>query len=294
MSDHLFFQGLTKPGPVPRSPVRPVCRHSAASADGCAGSEEFFRELFALVGLPAGSYRQSFLHRRFSACLRFLSARDTGTALAKIHKHPELAKSVLSVVLLGVTEFYRDPHVFQHVREVTLPSWKASGITGPRIWSAACSDGQELYSVALLLAEAGLIEQSMLLGTDYRSEAITKARAGKFGLEGLARFDAALGSHLFEEECPGFQVREQLRCIHWKQADLFAGAESGPWDLILWRNMSIYLNRDASEVIWRNLVRELRPGGCLITGKADYPPAHLRLVRLAPCVYLKTEMSQRS
>jgi chemotaxis protein methyltransferase CheR/two-component system CheB/CheR fusion protein len=77
------------------------------------------------------------------------------------------------------------------------------------------------------------------------------------------------------------------RATRWKVANLFDGPERGPWHLILWRNMAIYLEPAVAEDVWRRLCAELVPGGFLVAGKADYAPHGLPLVRVGNCLYRK-------
>ena len=66
-------------------------------------------------------------------------------------------------------------------------------------------------------------------------------------------------------------------------------SECGPWDVILFRNVAIYLNPEHTVGLWERLAEQLRPGSVLVTGKAERPPAGLPLRRLFPCIYLKNE-----
>jgi chemotaxis methyl-accepting protein methylase len=285
---YLYFQGVTK-SPKPRLPraVEAPLRPRIASTDSESRGQDFFQALFDLTGLPRNSYRHAFLQRRLPACLRFLGVRSLDAALPKLRAQPELATALLNVVLLGVTEFYRDEPVFLHLRDALLPAWLHHH-QPLRIWSAACSDGHELYSVALLLAKAGLLGTSELLGTDFRADAIAKARDGTFATDTHSKLSATWASEHFKADRAGARIHESLRgSITWKRADLLAGAEPGPWHLILWRNMAIYLEHAAATRTWQSLAAELRPGGYLITGKADYPPPGLGLIRVAPCIHQK-------
>ena len=145
--------------------------------------------------------------------------------------------------------------------------------------------------MAILLAEAGLLADCELIGTDCRPEAIRHASQGRFSHEATEQVSQEWGSKWFAADRSGLTIDDRLRAsIRWKQADLFAGTESGPWHLLLWRNMAIYLEPAAASSIWHALVAELAPGGWLITGKADYPPPGLGLVRVAPCIYQKVQL----
>ena len=80
-------------------------------------------------------------------------------------------------------------------------------------------------------------------------------------------------------------VESLRRHAHWKVADLCRNIEEGPWDIILWRNMAIYLAPDAAAAIWRGLAAALAPGGVLVVGKAERPPIELELAGVGRYIY---------
>lgn len=283
----IFFEG-TPPAVAPR-PARSVGPRVAIPAPTASDeTREFFRWLFQRAGLPGGSYRTRPLVRRLPPCLRFLGVRTIAEARTRIVRQPELAGELMNVVLLGVTEFWRDRAVFESMaREIFPPILSRKNRL--RIWSAACSDGPELYSLAMILDELGGLHRAEFLGTDCRTDAILQARAGTYASAALGALRPGLKERYFEPHGHGLRVLPLLRSpMNWKVADLFAGGERGPWDMILWRNMSIYLETAPAEVLWRRLATELACGGHLVVGKADHPPASLRLERVGPCIYRKS------
>lgn len=234
-------------------------------------------------------YRGRSLSRRLAACLRQLHVRSADEARRLLEERPELLPRAIDAVLLGVTQFFRDAAVFQCLRDVVLPE-AARAPAGLRVWSAACSEGHELYSVAMLLDRLGRLPGALLLGTDFRLSAVEQARAGVFSVESLRLIEPALRARCFVERGREARAQDWLRrSTCWATQNLFDGAAPGPWDLILWRNMAIYLAPEAADRIWRSLWRELRPGGHLVAGKADHLPRSLGWRRIAPCVYRKTE-----
>lgn len=248
---------------------------------------EFFRWLFGKLRLPIERYRQSALTRRLPACLRFLGVRTLADAQQRIEARPALALELMDVVLLGVSEFWRDSPVFADLRHEILPRMLRAN-PHPRIWSAACSEGQELYSVAALLAEADALERCELHGTDCRPEAIARARLGEFPLSAVSHLDASALKGLCAVQAGRARVHPRLRAaISWRVSDLLTQDEPGPWDLILWRNMAIYLEARAAGETWHRLIGQLAPAGFIVVGKADYPPATAKLRRIAPSIYAK-------
>jgi len=284
--DHLYFEGVETPGRVASRGVR-APRASVAAGD--QGVDEFFDWLFERAGLAARHYRGTSLARRLSACLRAVGGRDAADARRRIEGEPALLRAAVGAVLLGVTEFARDEAVFETLQSTVVPRFRERR-GRIRVWSAACSDGHELYSVAILLAEAGLLGNCELWGTDCRGEAIERAAAGVFPGEALGKVGTAARARHFRVEGRVARASGELcGAMRWKVADLLAGAEPGPWDVILWRNMAIYLTPDAAERVWRRVTAELGPGGYLVVGKADHPPVGPGLRRVATCVYQKVD-----
>lgn len=283
LNPFLFFKGFTRTKPR-RNPAFPPFRAPSPADRAPPEARAFFALLFGAAGLDAGHYRDRALVRRLPACFRALGVRSLAEASARIASRPELARTALSSVLLGVTEFFRDPAVF-HVLETTLLPELLARQKRPRIWSAACSDGQELYSVAMLLARQGQLSACELLGTDCRRDALARAAQGAFMVEANRRLSAS--GALAMEQGRHHMSADLRGAITWKQADVLTAAEPGPWDLILCRNLAIYLEPAAATRLWATLIKELAPGGYLVVGKADYPARHLLLTRVASGIYRK-------
>ena len=242
----------------------------------------FLAWVFNRAGLDANLYRQGPLLRRIPACLRTLKACSTEDARKVLEKRPDLLPAAINSLLIGVTKFFRDAPVFEAMCAAVLPNL-ALRRRPLRIWSAACSTGEELYSVAILLAERGLLARSSLLGTDCRSEAIELARAGLYG---ATQLQATIRSKYFEAAGKSWRVIGPLRRqIRWEVADLADTIDGGPWDIILWRNLAIYLNPSPAETLWNGLAEALAPGGFLIVGKAERPPSALGLAPVCRCIY---------
>lgn len=287
MSDHVFFEGIERPVRRRTGTKARLRRAVMSTAAPPVEAGRFLAALMERAELPLAHYRPRSLARRLPACLRWLRVGNLAEAQRRLETEPAIAAGALGVVLLGVTEFFRDAAVFEQLGTEILP--RLSARPGPlRVWSAACSEGHELYSVAMLLAEADRLGACELLGTDCRAEAIERARSGGFASEAVAGLEPRWRDGYFSVR--GFRavIDPALSgATRWKTANLLAEIEPGPWSLILWRNMSIYLETTAAEAIWQRLCNELEPGGYLMAGKADHPPASVPLRRVGSCLYQK-------
>lgn len=250
----------------------------------------FLNHVFGLADLPLPSYRLAPLARRLPACLRALKVASLSAAAEAVARHPEALRVAIDALVIGVTSFFRDPHVFDHLRDFVIPALDAQQ-RPLRIWSAACSDGAELYSVAMLMTAHGATLRT-LLGTDCRPTAIRLARQAKYALNQVAPINPDLRERFFVPcERGKFQIIPAMRLqCEWRNADLLQDPpppnERGTWDMVLCRNMAIYLNDSAAARVWITLAAALRPGGFLVAGKAERPRVG-GLYRVGPCVYRK-------
>ena len=283
MSDplqHIRFAGRLPPkAALLRKHAGTVAAHPASQPD------VFIAWVFERAGLTPANYRGEPLRRRLTTCLRALHARTEAHARQILEQQPDMLATAIRALIIGVTEFFRDAPVFATLRTEVLPGLPPRS-RPLRVWSAGCSNGAELYSLAILLAEADLLTGSFLLGTDCRHDAVEEARSARYTISQLRSVKPTERDRHFEKVEGGWRPAASLRrCVHWKVADLGKGVEQGPWDLILWRNVAIYLQPEAAETIWRGLASVLAPRGVLVVGKAERPPASLGLVSVRRCVY---------
>jgi chemotaxis protein methyltransferase CheR len=241
--------------------------------------------VLARAGLSPTAYRHAPLDRRVSACLRAVHAESELDARALIEAVPDLLGTALSAFLIGVSSFFRDTPAFEALRTVVIPELGAR--PGPlRVCSIGCSSGAELYSVAILLDEAGLLPRAHLLGLDCRADAVNQARGGHFTEDAVRDLEPAIRARYFDRTRTGWRVVQQLReRTSWQLGDATARLPDGPWDLALCRNVVIYLEPYEAALTVRRLSATLAPGGFLMVGKAERPPESLGLTAVARCVY---------
>ena len=288
------FAPLPPPPPLP--PSNPLKRWGLHSNDPhyaprpiAADELNFVRWLFARADLDARIYRTETLARRLPACLRAVRARSLSQARQRLEDEPGLTATALGAMLIGVSEFFRDAPVFEQLWREVLPTLpRRAG--HPRVWSIGCSDGQELYSVAMMLSELKMLAGATLLGTDCRSAAVARAREGRYDESALRGVPPSLVSkYCVDEPSRGmWRVCDEVRmATQWRSGDATRRSERGAWDLILCRNVSMYLQSEVASQLRRMCEQSLRVGGVLVFGRAERPQGMTRLTLLGPCVYRK-------
>lgn len=296
---HVVFKGSGRRRAVDLAPRARSDLGAALVAAGrpphlAANEERFVNWLFERGGLDARSYRPETLRRRLPACLRAIRATSVTDARLLLEADPAAIAVAVNAIVLGVTGFFRDAGVFDHLTYTVLPALpraaagRSAGAGGarPRVWSAGCSDGEELYSVAMLLAEMDLLDGSYLLGTDCRPQAVARARAACYEPRMLRDVSVSWQAKYFEPDGALARARPELRnAVQFRTGDLTRLREPGAWDLILCRNLTMYLRPDVAGRLWNALQAALRPGGFLVVGKAERPAGAQRLGLVAPCIY---------
>ncbi len=143
--------------------------------------EHLIKDVYELYGYDFSLYSRASFRRRINR----ICVIDKFTSFAELRytvlNDPDYLKHFIEEITVNVTEMFRDPHFFKALREKILPQLGTYPLI--RIWVAGCSTGEEAYSIAILLKEAGLYHKSLIYGTDINPSVLEKARSGVFPLQ---------------------------------------------------------------------------------------------------------------
>lgn len=290
------FRGLVFEGAVRHSPLAArSARYASAvqsridfddAVDVPPDQLQLLERLFELADLDLSQYRMRPLLRRLPACLRALRTTSCERAAAAAAEDPHLLRAAMNALVVGVTSFFRDPIVFDNLQSHAIPAIVTA--KPMRIWSVACSTGAELYSMAMMLDSLGLLDGATLLGTDCRTSAIESARRGFFADDSMGGLDDQSRRRWFVRQTGGWRVNARLSAaVKWATNDVLADRPTDDgWDVVLCRNLAIYLTHSSANTLWATLTDALVPGGFLVVGKAERPrPVSLR--RVHSCIFRK-------
>jgi chemotaxis methyl-accepting protein methylase len=263
---------------------QPAAEPPARASESLAPDERaFVIWLFEQAGICARNYRQETLVRRLPACLRLIRVASVREARRALELNPALVPDAVDTLVIGVTSFFRDAQVFDALRDRVLPLLLEAR-RPLRIWSVGCSDGQEMYSIIMLLAELGWLNRADLLGTDCRVPAVRRAAAGAFSDADVRSVPSTMLRRYFTLSEWGWRVEARLRTVvQWRAGDVLQVDEPGIWDLILCRNVAMYFEPHVASDLWQRLHAALGRGRILVTGKAERPGEGF--TSLAPCIY---------
>ena len=182
---------------------------------------------------------------------------------------------VAEAMTTNETYFFREPAHFQLIRSVLLPrlASERKSLRKMRFWSAACSTGQEAYSLAMLLQQEGYSDWDIrILGSDYSARVVERARHGAFQQVEVNRgISPQVLVRFFHRTAAEWQISEPTRRVcAFETRDLRQPARSlGPFDMVFCRNVLIYFDSVTKLNVLRNLHATIARGGWLILGGAE-------------------------
>lgn len=248
-----------------------------------APAGDAYAALERMVAARTGISRSNAQRERAGSAIRRVAGADPGAYLARVEADPDALDPLLDEITVGETYFFREPAQFEFLRDVALPGLLRRRRT-VRVWSAGCATGEEPYSLAMLARDAGWSGRVQVLATDLSKERIARARAGRYGGWSLrGGFEEVVRKHT-RRAGKGVVVSDAIRhSVEFRPLNLARDPYPREQDVILCRNVLIYLDRETIADVARRLVDALSEDGWLLLSASDPPIADL-----VPCTVVLT------
>ncbi|MEO6909763.1 MAG: CheR family methyltransferase, partial [Edaphobacter sp.] len=265
-----------------------------------------FDSILNLVSTAQGAdftkYKPSTIQRRTQQRMASLGIASFAAYLDYLGLHPEELARLSNHILIPVTEFFRNPEVFEDLTKTVFPTiveQKSKGVL--RLWVVACSSGEEVYSLAISMLE--FLEGSIssprvqIFGTDINEKGIGKARIGTYSEKALKNVSGERLTKFFTKVPGGYQVNKVVRslCVFARQ-DVTRDPPFSNLDLISCRNFLIYVQPELQQKIISTFHYALNSTGFLLLGSAEsavsYPEIFTPLNKKNK-IYSKKDFSQR-
>ena len=249
-------------------------------------SDDLLQEIKGQKGIDLSAYSTDFLIQKIGNRMAALQIRSAAAYLEKLRTEPIEADTLLSEIGIQVTLFFRNPLVFEIIKERTLPAIldakHSDGSREIRIWSAGCSTGEEAYSVAILLRQLLKDELSewriLIFATDIDRKILAEAEKGLFSRAQLVNTKVGIVDEYFIPVGEAFRIKPGIRRMVDFSFDDLASAERGApsasifgaFDLVLCRNVMIYFNEGRRKAVQNKIIRSLNTGGYLVLGESEW------------------------
>ena len=246
-----------------------------------AGDEKAFRAFLSDIqeqsGIDFRTYKRPTIMRRLQRRMAATNTTQLKDYVRYLRTNPDEYQRLVSSFLIKVTEFFRDPDLFDYLRDDILPRLiaEAEARGGElRLWSAGCATGEEAYSLAILLAEAlgDATGRSgvRVFATDLDAKAIAFARRGVYPRSAVKGMDPQLIERYFNENDGEYEIKKQIRLMTvFGEHDLAQRAPFPRIDLAVCRNVLIYFTPELQRRALQLFAFSLRDAGWLVLGKAE-------------------------
>ncbi|MEI6046797.1 MAG: CheR family methyltransferase, partial [Chloroflexota bacterium] len=240
--------------------------------------QPFLNQVREHSGLDFRSYKPATILRRLQRRIATTETVNLQGYLKYLEAHPEEYQQLISNFLIKVTEFMRDPELFNYLREHLLPELVTTSQTQGnelRIWSAGCATGEEAYSLAILVGEVlgNQLEHFTIkiFATDLDPDAIAFARRGIYPATALARLPEKWVTGSFTRHQNGnYEIKKWIRnLLVFGEHDLGQHAPFPRLDLVVCRNVLIYFSKEYQQHILHRFAFALREGGYLVLGRTE-------------------------
>lgn len=227
-------------------------------------------------------YNEAYLSRRVAARMRRRDADDYGEYLSQLRGDAEEREALMNALTISVTSFFRNPETWTAIGEVMRDL--AAEKRRVRCWSAACADGREPYSLAMLaMADDDVTARRVSIeASDISKPALAAAKRGVYEdtrtsdlADELAPVDDV--DAYVRREGDRFSVTNAVkRRVEFDRHDLVRDGPKSGKDLVLCRNILIYIDTEHKPAVFETLVESLAPGGYLVLGKTETVPPGFR------------------
>lgn len=275
-----------KPAEMPAQLIAYVAhafrRPTVPVAAGTSQSENGLKKICILLRTQTGhdfsQYKTSTIFRRIERRMAIHQVDTIDNYVKYLQQTPVEIEALFRDLLIGVTNFFRDPEAFKVLEEQVVPALFEGKPPGSlvRIWSTGCSTGEEAYSIAMLLHERlEALKQSykiQVFATDIDSRAIAVARAGIYPASIADDISAERLAHFFTAEADGstYRVHKNIRdMMVFSEHDLVKDPPFSRMDLIGCRNLLIYMGSELQKKIISLFHYALLPGGVLFLGTSE-------------------------
>lgn len=238
--------------------------------------EQLLDALYSKYGYDFRDYSRAHVKRRILNRLRLSRASSIPEMQEKVINDPKFALALLQDLSITVTEMFRNPDFYAAVREKVIPTLKTYPFF--RIWHAGCATGEEVYSMAILLKEEGLLNRATIYATDFNQAALDFAKDGIYSKKMIREYTLNYYRSGGKEEFSSYYTNDNENVIMnkdlrknivWANHNLVTDSVFSTVHLILCRNVLIYFNKVLQNKVQHLFFESLIEGGFLCLGNKE-------------------------
>lgn len=230
---------------------------------------EFISNIKRKTGIDLSQYKEAQMKRRLTSLYEkkgYKSFRDYYNA---IQKNDDLLNEFLDRMTINVSEFYRNAKRWEVLEKKIFPRLLHTS-KKLKIWSAACSTGEEPYTIAMVLSKHLPLSQISITATDIDDNVIARAKMGVYPERSLNEVPSDIKAKYFTKSGEYYTVADEIkRTVTFKKHNLLADRFENQYDLIVCRNVLIYFTEEAKDVLYNKFSDALKSSGVFFVGSTE-------------------------
>lgn len=234
------------------------------------GYEDFKKDIFALTKIDLNAYKEKQMKRRIDTLISKNNIDSYKDYVALIKKDKDKFEQFVNFLTINVSEFYRNPEQWGILDKEVFPALIQKFGKNLKVWSAACSTGDEPYSLVMALSKHLPLNQIKIIATDIDKQVLDKARMGLYNEKSIAAVPAEFKQKYFTKVGSSYKIADEIkRQVEFKEHNLLKDAYPTGCHLIVCRNVLIYFTEDAKEEIYKKFNSALVKDGILFIGSTE-------------------------
>ncbi len=232
--------------------------------------EYFKKAVLDLTQIDLNAYKEKQMKRRIDTLILKNKIEGYQNFVQALKMDKKLFEEFVTYLTINVSEFYRNPEQWDIIDKEVIPELVKKFGQNLKIWSAACSTGDEPYSLVMALSKHMPLNRIKIYATDLDKVVIEKAKAGLYSAKSIESVPADLKKKYFTQIGPSYKIADEVKaCVDFKEHNLLKDAYPQNYDLIVCRNVLIYFTEEAKDEVFIKFLKALKPGGVLFIGSTE-------------------------
>lgn len=232
--------------------------------------ENFKQDVYKLTDINLSLYKERQMKRRIEALMGRNGYSQFDEYFRAMKADDTLLRAFISYLTINVSEFYRNPRQWEVFENDMIPYLEKNFGKKLNIWSAACSTGDEPYTIAMILARHYPLNQIHIHATDIDMDVINFAKEGLYAERSLTRLPKDLLDKHFTKEGNSYRINENIKaCVEFKKHNLLEDPYPSGMHMIICRNVVIYFTDEAKNQVYQNFHKSLVDDGVLFIGSTE-------------------------
>ena len=233
--------------------------------------EQFKKDVYQLTKIDLSSYKEKQMRRRIDSLITKNQCKEYPEYVKLLKTDRGAFDEFVNFLTINVSEFYRNPEQWDLLDKEFIPELiKKFDGNNLKIWSAACSTGDEPYSLVMALSRHLPLDKIRITATDIDKQVIATAKVGLYAEKSITSVPADLKQKFFSKVGNSYQISEDVKkCVTFKEHNLLRDTYPTDCDLIVCRNVLIYFTDEAKKEVYSKFEKSLKDGGILFIGSTE-------------------------